>query len=144
MVTAYTHHVHVCVCAQQYTISHRATVSLTQVFFLFFPSKIHIKCSITIPVRVRLQTPAEDISVPISAAYNHHNDATLAGADAIMERIVFQGSLISNSSTAPLLISNPSTAPPFFQNGLQAKTGFEMYFGPSTWVHGPKHVSNPA
>ena len=32
---------------------------------------------------------------------------------------------------------------PFFQNGLQAKSGFEMCFGPSTWVLGPKHVSNP-
>ena len=40
---------------------------------------------------------------------------------------------------------NFSYCVPFFQNGSQAKSGFEMCFGPSTpapWVLWPKHVSN--
>ena len=40
-------------------------------------------------------------------------------------------------------ISKSFITPLFFQDGLQAKPGFEMCFGPTPWVLGPKHVSNP-
>lgn len=50
---------------------------------------IGIECD---QVRRNATGTGEDISVPINAAYNHHFTATLAGAKASFEKVVFTGS----------------------------------------------------
>ena len=74
-------------------------------------------------VKVSANTTHPIATMP--AEFGSHAKAVSAGG-------VLYAFLAGRERDAGQSISNSYTTPPFFQNGLQAKSGFEMCFGPST------------
>ena len=103
------------------------------------------------------RTPAGDVSVPMSVAYNHHYGTVLLGADAALERVPASDGRVPAAGHGPAVDSdgttlvvedrNPNSTFPnsqafFSQNGGEARLSFKGFAPGSVHASSPSSVAH--